>query len=72
MRSGAAGTDAYLSEWRKVPEGEGEGDDAEAARLRAAALDEEWPESRLRAAAMAGAEELWGKAPESERFQVAG
>ena len=30
-----------------------------------------WRASPERAAAMAGAEELWSKAPESERFEVA-
>ncbi|UWQ20394.1 virulence factor [Jannaschia sp. W003] len=57
MRSGAAGTDDYLAEWRKVPEGEAEGDDRAAAEARAAALESEWPDSRLRAAAMAGGRE---------------
>ena len=32
---------------------------------------DDWRASPERAAAMAGAEELWGKAPESERFEVA-
>ena len=31
-----------------------------------------WRASPERAAAMAGAEELWARPPESERFQVAG
>jgi len=31
-----------------------------------------WRASAERAAAMAGAEELWAKAPESERFEVVG
>ena len=31
-----------------------------------------WRASPERAAAMAGAEELWSKPPESERFEVAG
>ena len=31
-----------------------------------------WRASPERAAAMAGAEELWSQAPESERFEVAG
>ena len=31
-----------------------------------------WRASQERAAAMAGAEELWSQPPESERFQVAG
>jgi heme-degrading monooxygenase HmoA len=32
---------------------------------------EQWRASRERAAAMQGADELWSKPPESERFQVA-
>jgi heme-degrading monooxygenase HmoA len=32
---------------------------------------EQWRASRERAAAMKGADELWSKPPESERFQVA-
>jgi heme-degrading monooxygenase HmoA len=32
---------------------------------------EQWRASRERAAAMRGAEELWSKPPESERFHVA-
>jgi hypothetical protein len=57
MRSGAAETDAYLSEWRKVPEGEVEGDGTAAAEARAAALIADWDEARLRAVAMAGGRE---------------
>ena len=54
MRSGAAGTDAYLAQWRKEPGGEAEGDAAAAAQARAAAIEADWPEPRLRAVAMAG------------------
>jgi hypothetical protein len=54
MRSGAAGTDEYLAEWRKVPEGDVAGADAEIAEARAVALEAEWPEDRLRKVAMAG------------------
>ena len=50
MRSGAAGSDGYLAEWRKVAE-PGEGSDAAA---RAAEIERDWPEDRLRAVAMAG------------------
>jgi len=57
MRTGAAGTDDYLAEWRKVSEGETDGDGAEAASARAAALEADWPEDRLRAVAMAGGRE---------------
>jgi hypothetical protein len=57
MRSGAAGTDAYLSEWRKIPEGEVAGDDAEAAAAHAAALEAAWTPERLRRVALAGGRE---------------
>lgn len=57
MRSGAAGTDAYLAEWRKadpVPVG----DDLEAeADKAAAALDQEYSRERLAALARAGGTE---------------
>ena len=53
MRSGAAETDAYLADWRKVPE-EIEGEDADVASARAAALEAEWTHERLKAAALAG------------------
>ena len=54
MRSGASETDAYLADWRKVPEGEVEGDDEAAARARAEELDAEWTHERLRDVSMAG------------------
>ena len=57
MRTGAAGTDEYLAEWRKVPSGEEPGADAEAAEARAAAIEADWPDDRLRAVAMAGGRE---------------
>ena len=58
MRSGAAGTDDYLVEWRKVPAGTEDGaDDAAAAAARAAALEADWTDERLRAAALAGGRE---------------
>ena len=56
MRSGASETDAYLADWRKVPE-EAEGDLSEAARARADALEAEWTPERLKAVAMAGGRE---------------
>ena len=62
MRSGAAGTDAYLGEWRKVPEGERDGTDAEAAAAHAAALEAAWTPDRLRDAALAGGREAEGAA----------
>ncbi|CTQ34019.1 virulence factor [Jannaschia rubra] len=57
MRSGASDTDAYLADWRKVSEGEVEGDDIAAAEARATALDAEWPRERLQAVALAGGKE---------------
>ena len=53
MRSGAAGTDEYLAEWRKVAE-PARGPDAPA---HAAALESAWPDERLRAVAQAGGRE---------------
>ncbi|MEM8850014.1 MAG: virulence factor [Pseudomonadota bacterium] len=57
MRSGASESDAYLADWRKVPEGEMAGDDRAAAEARAAALEAEWPPDRLKAVALAGGHE---------------
>ena len=57
MRSGAVGTDAYLADWRRVPEGEAEGEDREAAEARAAAIEAAWNPDRLRAVALAGGRE---------------
>ncbi|KIT17777.1 virulence factor [Jannaschia aquimarina] len=57
MRSGAAGTDDYLAEWRKVPDGETPGDDIQAAADKAAELDAAWPDERLRSVALAGGRE---------------
>ncbi|MCK0166502.1 virulence factor [Jannaschia sp. S6380] len=57
MRSGASETDAYLADWRKVPEGEMPGADDDAARTRAERLEAEWTEDRLRDVAMAGGRE---------------
>ena len=54
MRIGAVGTDAYLAAWSKVPEGEVDSDAESAAGRRAAAIEAEWPDDRLRAVAMAG------------------
>ena len=56
MRSGAAETDAYLADWRKVPE-EVEGEDAEAAATRAATLEADWTPERLKLVSMAGGRE---------------
>lgn len=57
MRSGATGTDAYLADWRRVPGGEGEGEDRAAAEARAAEIEAEWSAERLRAVALAGGRE---------------
>ncbi|CTQ50809.1 virulence factor [Jannaschia donghaensis] len=56
MRSGASETDAYLADWRKVPE-EMEGEDADNAAARAAALEDAWTPDRLKAVALAGGHE---------------
>lgn len=49
MKSGAAGTDDYLAEWRKAPAGEVEGPDDAAADHVAARLDAEYDTERLKA-----------------------
>lgn len=49
MKSGAAGTDDYLAEWRKVASGTVEGDPDEAAQAEAARLDTEYDTDRLKA-----------------------
>ena len=49
MKVGARDTDAYLSEWRKVPSGEVDGADDEVARATAARLDRDYTDDRLRA-----------------------
>ncbi|SEL35410.1 virulence factor [Jannaschia helgolandensis] len=54
MKSGASETDAYLADWRKVPEGEADGDDRAAAEAHAAALEADWTPERLKTVAMAG------------------
>jgi hypothetical protein len=60
MRSGAAGSDDYLADWRKVPEEVAEGVTAED---HAAALEAAWPRERLHAVALAGGRE--GDAPDT-------
>jgi len=48
MKSGAAGTDEYLAEWRKAPvDAEGEGEDA--AKALAQRIDAEYDTERLKA-----------------------
>ncbi|MGR3463399.1 virulence factor [Limimaricola sp.] len=49
MKSGAAGTDDYLAEWRKAPWGEIEGTPEEAARIAAKRVEAEYDTARLRA-----------------------
>ncbi|EYD71698.1 virulence factor [Limimaricola hongkongensis] len=49
MKSGAAGTDDYLAEWRKAPWGEIEGTPEEAARIAAQRVEAEYDTARLRA-----------------------
>ncbi len=49
MKSGAAETDAYLAEWRKVPSGEKDGDPVEVARAEAARIEAEYDSDRIRA-----------------------
>ena len=48
MKSGAAGTDAYLAEWRKVASGTVDGDPQEAAAAAAAALETEFDQDRIK------------------------
>lgn len=47
MRSGAAGTDEYLAEWRRVAEGTVEGDLETVASAASERLDAEYPKERL-------------------------
>ncbi|MEY2961350.1 MAG: hypothetical protein RLZ60_1180 [Pseudomonadota bacterium] len=49
MKADMAGTDDYLSEWRKAEPYSVEGDDAEVANAEAARLDAEYTPERLRA-----------------------
>jgi hypothetical protein len=49
MKSGAAGTDAYLAEWRKAAPVEMPGEDAEAAKAEAARIETEYDTGRLKA-----------------------
>ncbi|MAU53930.1 MAG: hypothetical protein CMN17_16505 [Roseovarius sp.] len=49
MKTGAAGTDAYLAEWRKAEPYAVEGDQEEVARAEAARLDAEYDQDRLKA-----------------------
>ncbi len=49
MKSGAAGTDDYLAEWRKHPADPVDGSDAEAADAAAARIDADYDQGRLKA-----------------------
>ncbi len=49
MKSGAAGSDAYLADWRKVPSGSAEGADADVAAAQAATLEADYDKDRLKA-----------------------
>lgn len=49
MKVGAAETDAYLAEWRKVVTGQAEGDPAEVADAEVARIDAEYDKDRLKA-----------------------
>jgi len=48
MKSGAAGTDDYLAEWRKLPSGSAEGEPDDLARAEAARLEQEYDTDRIR------------------------
>ncbi|WP_347313356.1 virulence factor [Defluviimonas sp. SAOS-178_SWC] len=48
MKTGAAGTDAYLAEWRKAPPVEVAGEDAAVAAAEAARIDAEYDTERLK------------------------
>ena len=48
MKTGAAETDAYLAEWRKLPGRTAEGDPAEAAAAEAARIDAEYDVEKLK------------------------
>jgi len=47
MKSGAAGTDDYLAEWRKAPPFEVEGADSDVVEAEAARLEAEYDKTRL-------------------------
>lgn len=49
MKVGAAGSDAYLAEWRKAAPYTIDGDDAEVADAEIALLDAEYDQTRLKA-----------------------
>ena len=47
MRSGAAGTDAYLQEWRKAPAYAVEGGQTDVAKAEAARIEADYDKTRL-------------------------
>jgi Virulence factor len=47
MKSGAAGTDAYLQEWRKAPAYPVEGEQADVAVAEAARIEADYDKTRL-------------------------
>jgi len=49
MKSGAAGTDDYLAEWRKEVVGSGEGDPVEIAQAKASEIETTYDKARLMA-----------------------
>ena len=49
MKVGAKDSDAYLSEWRKVPSGERDGAQDEIAAAEAARIEKEYDQDRLKA-----------------------
>jgi len=49
MKTGAAGTDAYLAEWRKAAPFTVDGSDADVAAAEAAKIDETYDTARLKA-----------------------
>ncbi len=49
MKTGAAGTDDYLAEWRKAASYPAEGEAEEVARREAARLDADYDQARLKA-----------------------
>ena len=49
MKTGAAGTDDYLAEWRKSAPYAAEGDPAEVAEAEAARLEAEYDQERIKA-----------------------
>ncbi len=48
MKTGAAGSDAYLAEWRRAAPYRVEGDDAEVAKGEAARIDAEYDAGRIK------------------------